>query len=97
MYINELLHYATYHYGSSTKDSIKQVIETEFDHLDIINAKKMLSDLKVEVENTDGRRSSPNRSALEADVADLMNGLENLDKMQDVCPKFTAWDWSKVP
>ena len=97
VFISELLHYATYHYGSSTKDSIKQVIEREFDHQDIVDAKKMLSELNVQVESSDGRRSSPNRSAIEADVADLMNGLENLDKMQDFNPKFTAWDWSKVP
>ncbi len=97
VYINELLHYATYHYATSSKDNIKKVIQEMFDHQDLIEAKKLLSDLGVEVEKTDGRRLSPNRSALEADMMDLMTGLENLDLMQELKPKFTAYDWAKVP
>ncbi len=27
VYINELLHYATYHYATSSKDNIKKVLE----------------------------------------------------------------------
>ncbi len=73
------------------------MIQEKFDHQDLIEAKKLLSDLGVEVENTDGRRLSPNRSALEADMMDLMTGLENLDLMLELKPKFTAYDWAKVP
>ncbi len=51
----------------------------------------------MEVEKTDGRRLSPNRSALEADMMELMTGLENLDLMKELKPKFTAYDWAKVP
>ncbi len=35
---------------------------------------------------TDGRATSNNRSALEADVSDLMNGLESLDKNEELDP-----------
>ncbi len=95
VYINELLHYGTYHYPTSSKDNIRKVIQETFDHQDLIEAMKLLSDLGVEVEKTDGRRLSPNRSALAADMMDLMTGLENLDLMQDLKPKFTAYDWAK--
>ncbi len=94
--LTELLHYATYHYSTSSKDNLRKVIQEEFDHEDIHDAKKLLSDIAVEVEKADGRRISPNRTALEADVADLMTGLENMDLMQDLKPMFTALDWSKV-
>ncbi len=97
VYINELLHYASYHYTTNTRDTIKKVIQEKFDHQDIIEAKQLLSDLGVEIEKTDGRRISSNRSALEADVLDLMDGLQSLDQMQDLKPKFTALDWNKVP
>ncbi len=97
VYINQLLHYATYHYSTSSKDNIRKVIQEEFDHQDIKDVKKDISDLGVEVEKADGIRIPPNRTALEADVADLMTGLENMDLMQDLKPKFTALDWSNVP
>ncbi len=73
------------------------MIQEEFDHEDIKDAKKLLSDLGVKVEKADGRRISPNRTALEADVADMMTGLEKMDLMQDLKLEFTSLDWSKVP
>ncbi len=81
-----------YHYTTSSKDNINEVILEKFD---LIEAKKFLSDLGMEVEMTDGRRLSPNRSALEADMMDFMTGLENLDLMQELKPKFTAYTGMK--
>ncbi len=81
VYVNELLHYATFHYGNSSKNNIKIVIKEKFSHQDIKDAKKVLSDLGVGVEISDGRCTSVHRSAVEADVANVMNGLDNLDKM----------------
>ncbi len=62
-----------------------------------MEAKQLLSDLGVEIEKTNRRRISPNRSDLEADVLDLMDGLQSLDQMQDLKPKLFALDWNKVP
>ncbi len=54
VYINEVLHYATYHYATSAKDNIRKVIQEMFNHQDLIAANKLLYDLEVEVDNTDG-------------------------------------------
>ena len=97
VYVNELLSYAVHYYQSGTNLNLKRVIEEEFDHEDIKAAKKLLSDLGLEMETPDCRRTSPNRSALEADVADLMTGLGNLDQTQEITPIFACVDHSKVP
>ncbi len=97
MFINELLHYATFHLSTSCRDNIQKVIEERFTHQEIKDAKKLLSDLGVKVEKENGRWEATNRAAEEADLADLMDAVEVLDKMPNLNPKFTAWDYSKVP
>ena len=97
VHFNELLHYACHHYGTSAKDNIRRVIQEKFSHDDIVGAKKLLSDIGVQVEMSDGRRDGPNRTAVEADMYDLMDALEKLDQLKDFQPKFAALDWEKVP
>ncbi len=67
VYVNELLSYVWHYYKSSSKVSIRRVIEEKFSHKDIKIAKKLLSDLGVDMEKADGRATSNNRSVLEAD------------------------------
>ncbi len=81
------------------------MIQERFDHQNIIEVKHLLSNLGVEIEKTDGRRIFANRSALEADVLDLMDGLQSLYHMHDLnpkitllhCNKFTSLDCNKFP
>ncbi len=96
VYVNELLSYVWHYYHTSSRVHLKRVVEEKFSHDDIKAAKKLLSDIGVVVEKADGRVTSTNRSALEADVADLMNALDNLDNDRELHPVFAAVDHSKI-
>ncbi len=96
VYVNELLSYLWHYYKSSSKVTIRRVIEEKFSREDIKKAKKLLSDLGVDMEKADGRATSNNRSALEADVSDLMNGLESLDKNEELDSIFAAVVYGKI-
>ncbi len=91
VFINELLHYVTFQLSASCRDNIQKVIEETFNHQEIKDAKKLLSDLGVKVEKENDRRESPNMAAEEADLADLMDAIEVLYKMPNLNPQFTAW------
>ncbi len=48
------------------------------------------------MDKADGRATSNNRSTLETDVSDFMNGLESLDKNEKLDPIFAAEDYGKI-
>ena len=103
--LNGMLAYVATYYARSTPLQLKIAISTHYGEYDIIEAKKILveSVKSLEIEVGDAgkdRQNSPNRSAKEAAVEDILLIFRYIDDANidnNIRPVFCATDLTKVP
>ena len=96
--INEVLSYIQYYIHKSTRENIRNVLIRFFNAETIINAKTLLWEKCQGILGPiDVRRSSNIRTAKEADVTDLINGFDKINKSPFDVPVFVAVDFENLP
>lgn len=96
--VNELLAYCAHHYGNCARENLQRVLLQMFTCDDVIEAKQVLHTCGIDNPGPqNGHRDSTNRSALDAEVDDLLVMLGRLDEDGSVNPTFAAVDLSKIP
>ena len=97
--INELLAYCTYHAKGSTCEAIKRVIMDFYTPDEITTAKNtMWQEYGTDVLGpTPSRQDSPNRSAHEVEIDDLLNAVNVIDRDAGHLMTFVAWNLGRLP
>lgn len=97
MKVNELLWYMSTVLQSSTKEKTKDVVLSFYDVAEIAEAKITLyDDHKEIVGKPTSRRGSSRRSEEEADMSDILEAFEKLDKAK-IIPEYCARNGNRVP
>ena len=96
--LNELLAYLSHYYDSCNFDSLKTAILDGFLPQEITEARNILWENCGEyLHQYKDKRSSQNRSALEAQVNDILEGFRTLDRTQCSVPIFAATNLDRLP
>ena len=106
MVINELLAYVSCYFKRATAVTLKIALSTFYDEDTVNQAKKeliqALSSIELQLgEAIKDRQNSPNRSAKDANIDDILAIFkimdENLDSLENQGPVFCATDMTKLP
>lgn len=97
MKVNELLCYSAGAYQCATKNALKTFLLDFYQDQEIAEAKRvMYDDYKDILGKPPARRGSTNRSEAEADMNDIMDALEKMDKKGNL-PEYMAKNMSRFP
>ena len=98
--INELLCYVDNYRHSSSRVMLRDTVKQYFTHEDVLHAKAKLFAICVdEIKDLNippQRRASPQRSAQEADIEDILSIFEHVDDKR-ILPTFAAVNLNKIP
>jgi hypothetical protein len=98
--INELLSYALFHYKSSTKQALFDILLNWYTPGEIDKAKRQLYDLHSDfLGSRPSRKSTPNRAVHEADLWDILDAVCKYDVADSsvAMPVFGAVNLSRLP
>lgn len=97
MRVNELLCYAVHVFQSTPRENLKTFLLGFYDDDEIASAKTILfDDFKTDLGKAPSRRGSNNRSEAEADISDLLDAIEKLDKKK-IHAEFSAINMQRIP
>ncbi len=98
--INELLCYVDNYRHSSSRNMLRDTVKQYFTQEDVIDAKAKLFNICVdEIKDLNippQRRASPQRSAQEADIEDILSIFEHVDE-KHILPTFAAVNLTRIP
>ena len=97
LHINELLTYATFYMNKSCIDHIKKIISSFYTNEEIVEAKKLLWEIKgSELQAYSERKNTDKRSSSDANISDIFDGLTKLDILDQI-PIFVAKKMDRIP
>ena len=97
LHVDELLTYACYYINNSAIENIKKIILNFHNNEEILNSKKLLWNVSGEyLTPYKDRKSTENRSSMEANISDIFEAIIQLDATNKL-PKFVAINLGKVP
>ena len=96
--VNDVLAYAWHYIKCSSFDFLKKTLIQHFQPHEILEAKMALWKIcHNKLPSMVSRQDSVSRSAKEAEVIDILNGMKKLDSENENIPLFVASNLSKLP